>query len=161
MGTVGYLTLSLMEHAWSLLSLIEKIRVEIATCKRTDINPFELFIMRHVGIMFETLQINYNHGIAIVFEFLNFSYTFYWNFLNLFIILTSIGIAFLFERISFRLSNVRGLLVRGYVWAEIRSHHLRVVELLRLVNRHIDELLFVACFNDGYFILSQMMNINT
>jgi gustatory receptor len=159
--TALYLSFSLIEHSLSLLSLGDKVLVEIETCNRTDINPVELFITRHLGYIFDSPSFRYNHAIGFAAEYLNVSYTIYWNFLDLFIILTSIGIAFLFERINTRLQNIRGLLVNVSVWAEIRSHHFQVTELLKHVNSYIDAMLMVACFNDGYFILSQMVNITT
>lgn len=158
-GTAVYLTFSLMEHAWFATNECYKLYIEVKTCNRTVDDPLELYIKRHVGFVLEKIPIRYNHAIGFAFEYLNFSYTFYWNFLDLFIMLLGISIAFLFERINTRLRNFRGLLLSERMWAEIRFHHVQVSELLRLLNGHIDDMLLLSCFNDGYFILSQMLNI--
>jgi hypothetical protein len=160
-ATAVYLTFSLMEHGWFLISDIYKIKIEIETCNLTDVDPVKLFITRHLAFILDNLPFRYNHGLGFTLEYLNFSYTFYWNFLNLFIILASIGIGFLYEQINTRLKHFYGLLVNESVWAEIRLHHVRVTELLRRVNSHCNEMLMVACFNDAYFTLCQMINITT
>lgn len=158
--TIVYITLAIMEHFSSIVSGTYKIHQELIVCnKTTDVDYAELFIMMHVQAVLKRLPYKYNHFIGAFLEYLNFSYTFYWNFLDLFIILLSFGIAYQYEKINWRLEGFRGLFVDENVWAEVRFHQVQVSELAQLVNANIHEMLIVACFNDGYFILSQMTNI--
>lgn len=99
--------------------------------------------------------------IGFALEYLNFSYTFFWNFLDLLIILISIGIAYLFEKINWRLQNIKRLMVDESVWEEIRVHHVQVTELLNFINGVMGAIIIVAYFIDGYFILLQLLNITT
>lgn len=52
-------------------------------------------------------------------------------------------------------------MVSEAIWAEIRCDHNEVSELLKIVNINLSEMIIVACFIDGYFVLSQMINITT
>lgn len=160
--TIVYLTFSLLEHAWFLTSDIYKLVKELDVCNKTNSIEFvEYFISRHLEFVIENLPIRYNHFVGFAIEYLNFSYTFYWNFLDLFIILISIGIAFLFEKLNSRLQSYRGQRVDESVWAEVRFHYVEILELLQLVNENLNVMIFLACFIDGYFVLSQLINITT
>lgn len=158
--TIVYITLAIIEHLWSIASGLYKIHQEVIICKKsTDVDYVKLFVMMHINSVLRRLPYNYNHFMGFFLEYLNFSYTFYWNFLDLFIILTSLGLAHQYETINLRLETFRGLFLDESVWAEIRYQHVQVSELTQFVNSNINEMLIVACFNDGYFILSQMTNI--
>lgn len=159
--TVFYLTLSTIEHFLFLASEIYKLNHELQFCNKTDVDTVEIFINRHLSFVVKVLPFRYNNFVGLFLEYLNFSYTFFWNFLDLFIILISIGIAFLFEKINCRLSELKGLFVNEDVWAEIRCHHAQVCQLLELINASIGEMLMLACCIDGYFILLQLLNITT
>lgn len=84
--TIAYLSLSIFEHACFLASDIYKLHLDIVSCNRTDIDPVELFITRHLGFVIDNLPWRYNHFLGFFLEYLNISYTFYWNFIDLFII---------------------------------------------------------------------------
>lgn len=155
-----YLMLSIFEHLCFLASEVYKLHLEYVNCNRTD-EPVEAFITRHLGFVIDNLPLQYNNFLGFFLEYLNFSYTFYWNFLDLFIIIISIGIGFLFEKINFRLRNNKGLMMSENVWAEIRYHHSKVSEILRTFNENINEMVILACLNDGYFSLCQTINITT
>lgn len=157
--TVAYLTLSTFEHSLYLSTEIHKFLYDVNICKPKDIDMLEVFISRHLGFVVNNLPFKYNIYAGLFIEYLNFSYTFVWNFFDLFIILISIGIAFLFEKINSRVDNFKGLIVNENVWAEIRSHHVQVSELLQHVNDAMGSIFTFSCFVDGYFLLVQLLNI--
>jgi gustatory receptor len=160
-STVLYLFVSTLEHVFYHLSEIYKYVYDVQMCKPEGINLVEAYVFRHLSFIIKHLPFSYNHFIGVGLEYLNFSYTFYWNFLDLFIILISIGMSFLFEKVNWRLQNYKGLLVNQDVWAEIRFHYVKVCELLQICNNKMGAIITIACFIDGYFILVQLLNITT
>lgn len=157
--TTVYLSLSTLEHLLYQAVEIHKHIYDLDSCKPEESNVVKLFIFTHFKPIMDNLPFGYNNFLGIFLSYLNFSYTFFWNFLDLFIILVSLGIAFLFEKINARLNNYRGLIVNENVWAEIRSHHVQVFELLQFVNKSMGIILSLSCFIDGYFMLLQLLNI--
>lgn len=157
--TVVYLTLAMVEHGFFFASEMSQVLIEVEVCDRHGKDLAEIYITKHLKFIIDRLPLNYNHFLGFFLEYLNFSYTLYWNFLDLIIILFSMGIAILYEKINWRLKNLQTLFVNETTWAEIRYHHVQVSELITIVNENINELIILACFNDGYFILSQAINI--
>lgn len=159
--TIVYLSLSIFEHLSFLATDIYKLNLEIVTCNLTDVDRVEMFIKNNFGTVLSNLPWRYNQFLGFFLVYLNFSYTFYWNFLDLFIIIISIGVGYMFEKINSRLHYIIGLTIAESVWEEIRQHHLKVSELLQSINENISEMIILACLSDGYFILCQMINITT
>lgn len=151
----------MLEHVLYQAIEIHKLVYDLEVCKPPDVNFAEVFITRHLKFIIENLPFRYNKLIGFVLEFLNYSYTFFWNFLDLFIILTSFGISFLFEKLNNRLNNLKGLLLNEQRWEEIRFHYVKICELLNSINDKMGEIIAIACFIDGYFILVQLLNITT
>lgn len=157
--TVVYIVFLFLEHTFFLSSEIVNLTYELKACNRTDSNVVEIFITRQLSFVLESVPFGYSYVTKLFFEYLNFSYTFVWNFLDLFIILISMGIAFLYEKANRRLQTCKGLLINEEVWAEIRAHHVKIRELLKLINDSIGEMVVFVCCVDGYFILLQLLNI--
>lgn len=156
---IVYLFSSLLEHALYMSSEIHSMFHDIAACNVSDINYLELFLSRHLPFIVENLPFEYNSAVWLTFEYLNFSYTFFWNFLDLFVILVSCGVIVLFEKMNWRIANFRGLMVNESVWAEIRLHHVQITELLKLTSQLIGPIVVAAYCINGYFILVQLLNI--
>jgi gustatory receptor len=157
--TILYLFSSTLEHVCYQLSQMHELWYAMKMCKQTEINLFETYVGRRFGFIIIYLPFRYNNAVGIMLEYLNFSFTFVWNFLDLFIILISIGISFLFEKLNWRLQNYKGLLVNKNVWADIRLDYVKICELLNFVNIIMGEIVIIACFIDGYFMLVQLLNI--
>lgn len=157
--TILYLLASLLEHLLYFSSETNNLIFALNFCKLTDYNFIELLITKHLNFLFA--NISYNFLLGLFLEYLNVSYTFFWNFLDLFIILASIGLSFLFEKLNSRVQRCQGLIMSDSVWAEIRCHYIKVHELLRYVNSLMGQMFIFGCFVDGYFILLQLLNITT
>lgn len=158
--TVFYFLFITLEHLAYQANTIVRVQYEVDFCNQTGFDRFELYSRDLIGYILKGLNLKFNYPLGILFEYLNFAYTFTWNFCNLFIILASVGIKFLFDTVNRRLGNMQGLFIREAVWAEIRIHYVRVSELLLVVNKRISSLLLVGCFNDTYFMLLQMMRLS-
>lgn len=154
--TAIYISLAFIEHFLYFASVL----VDRADKADNGKNALELFLLENFTSISKRLPIPNSVYLGLVLEYLNFSYTFYWNFLNLFIILISMGLSYLYETIQWRCESFRGLMINDSVWADIRNQHVKVSELTKLFNSHMNEMITIACFNDSYFLLSQMVNIN-
>lgn len=77
------LTSALIEHLLSLASLTRKVIYEIEVCNWTQHNFFRDFVTKHLYFAFSFIE--YNHFYGILAEYLNVSFTFYWSFLDIFI----------------------------------------------------------------------------
>jgi gustatory receptor len=157
----AYFSLAFIEHGFYLVSEITQLNIEIRECNQTDIIFAELYVKKHYKFILDRIPFQYNHFLGFLLQYLNFAYTFYWNFVDIFIILISLGIGILYDKINWRLEGFKRLLVNETLWAETRYNHVQVSELIEIVNKSINELVIVACFSDGYFILSQALNITT
>lgn len=159
--TIVYITLSSLEHGLYLASDYNQISIEVETCNRTDRSFVEVFISQRYSFILNYLPFQYNHFMGFTFEYLSASYNVLYHFVNLLIILISFGLASLYEKINLRLKTLKRLIVADSMWSEIRCHHVQVSELVKIVNRNFNEIIIAASFSDGYFTLSQAINILT
>lgn len=159
--TALYIFLSTLEHVFYQASEIFNQIYAYEVCETLNKNYVQHFIERHLSFIFAHMPFRYNHLIGFLFEYLNYSYTFFWNYVDLFIILISIGIKFLFEKFNWRLQCYRGMVVNETVWADIRFHYVKICELLNYTNNVMGEIIVISCFVDGYFFLVQLLNITT
>lgn len=151
----------LLEHLFYLSAEFYKLGFEINHCNITGVDYVETFITKHLSFVLNNLPIPYNHVLGFIAEYFNFALTFWWNYLDLFIILTSIALSELFERIVYRMECLKTVPLNETIWAEIREHHAEVSDLVIRVNKMFGTAFIIACCNDGYFILIQMLNITT
>ncbi|XP_017020313.1 gustatory receptor for sugar taste 61a [Drosophila kikkawai] len=92
---------------------------------------------------------------------LNFSFTFLWNFMDIFIVITSIGLAQRFQQFSERVLALAGRHVPDALWYDIRRDHIRLCELTSLVDASMSSIVFVSCANNVYVICNQALAIFT
>lgn len=154
-----FLAAATLEHLFYLSSEGYKLYFEFNYCNITDADSLEIFIQRHLSFVLTNIPIPYNNVLGIFAEFFNVSLTFWWNYLDLFIILVSIGLADLFEKISWRMECLKNVPISDILWDELRTHHVEVCELVLVINEIFGFAFMLACCNDGYFILIQMLNI--
>lgn len=159
--TILYLSASLLEHLLYFSSEINNLVYVMHECNIsvTYFRYLEIVISRNLKFVVDILPWSYNRILGISLEYLNISYTFFWDFIDLFIILTSIGISFLYEKLNLRLQQCKGLLMSETFWTKTREQHAQVFDLLRFVNTLMGEVVIFAFFIDGYFLLMQLLNI--
>lgn len=159
--TFVYLGLSFTESGLYIASQVNQLSNLMETCNRTSDDFVKLYISRHFHFIFAFLPFKYNHFLGFLFEYINFLFSFYWNFLDLFIILISLGISALCEKNYHQVKSLKKLLVSDSRWSEIRFHYAKVSELVKIINEHISKIVIVASFSDGYFFYTQAVNITT
>lgn len=102
------LLLAFIEHLLFFTSETKKIihRFNICNIKKSGIEFVEYFIKIHLHDVFNVMQ--YTHLKGAIAEYLNFSLTFYWNYVDLFLMLISIGISTRYQQINDRIKYFRG-----------------------------------------------------
>ncbi|KAH8349791.1 hypothetical protein KR084_006177 [Drosophila pseudotakahashii] len=92
---------------------------------------------------------------------LNGSFTFLWNFMDIFIVITSIGLAQRFQQFADRVAALEGRYVPDAMWYDIRRDHILLCELTSLVDASMSNIVFVSCANNVYVICNQALAIFT
>ncbi|EDV50088.2 gustatory receptor for sugar taste 61a [Drosophila erecta] len=92
---------------------------------------------------------------------INGALTFLWNFLDVFIVMTSIGLAQRFQQFADRVGALEGRQVPEALWYDIRRDHIRLCELASLVESSMSSIVFVSCANNVYVICNQALAIFT
>ena len=104
--SVVLLTLALAEHLIYFSSFLYDRYKQAQMCdlKIGDIAGYIITTqMSHVFT-----EVPFNLITAVLFEYMNISFTFGWNFMDLFIILVSVGIAYRFQQLNERLEYFHG-----------------------------------------------------
>lgn len=153
------MVLALLEHLLSLAVHRVKTNYEVDVCNWTRNSSFiENFISKHLYFIFNFIE--YNHIYGFVAEYFNVSCTFLWSFLDIFIMIVSIGLAYNFELINNRIEYFQGRAMPESVWIEVRRNYSQVCELLQFVDEELEKIIILACWNDAYFIIIQLMHIS-
>ena len=148
-----------VEHSFSLAVSYQRGVYETNVCNWTRGNSFENYVTKHLSFMFNVISYNFITGVLA--EYFNISFTFYWNFLDIFLMVISIGLSNNYELINERIRFYKDLVVQDEVWSEIRSDYNKVSELLKFVDGYLDKMIVLACLNDSYFMLVQLLNMST
>ncbi|XP_055543533.1 uncharacterized protein LOC129729077 [Wyeomyia smithii] len=152
------LLLALVEHLLSIGNNVSNIRREAKICNWTITEPFKYFCLKTYTSAFST--ISYNLPVAIYNEYIVLSMTFAWNFVDLFVVLVSIGLSIRFNQlnryIADRIDQPKP--TSEDYWERIRIHYVSLCELVEMLNRSVSRLVFVSYANDLYFICLQIMN---
>jgi hypothetical protein len=153
-AVVGFFA-AFLEHALFVAAGWKKVAHEIEVCGYED-DIIESFFRKFHGHIFQLIP--YNIFIAAAVEFLNFSLNFVWSFNGFFIVFVSVGISFRFDQINRRAQFYRGRILPESTWCEIRSHYSELCELLHEIDSKIGSLICMACLNDFYFLISNILN---
>ena len=100
------LFLGFIEHLLSVVVRLLSVNHKNNYCNITNTSIVDDFIQEHLSHIF--IVIPYSTFIGILFEYLNFSYTFFWSFIDLFIMICSISISYRFLQINERILLFRG-----------------------------------------------------
>lgn len=98
--------LAFLEHLLSHISFIYDRYKQAQICGWYLGDVLAYYITTHLSHIFEVIP--YNTVFAIWIEFVNSSITVVWNFIDIIIIVFSIGIAFQFRQINYRLQYFKG-----------------------------------------------------
>ncbi|XP_030372204.1 uncharacterized protein LOC115622411 [Scaptodrosophila lebanonensis] len=162
LSAIIIIALSLGEHAFYLISAVLsfKRRIEICSPKHntTAVVSFENYIKQNYDYVFQILP--YSPFIGAYILLVNVTCTFIWNYMDLFIMMISKGIAYRFEQITARISKLElEESVPESTFLEIREHYVNMCELLENVDDHLSGIILLSSMNNLYFVCFQLLNI--
>jgi gustatory receptor len=102
-----------------------------------------------------------------------------WFFADVFIVVVSIGISTRFQQLYLRITNAKHMVsfmerikfflnqINGFqfqlatevFWMEIRNNYIRILDIVEMANTHFSVIIFVACFNNFYFVCFQVVGL--
>lgn len=103
--TVIFLLGALLEHSMFFASALKNFSFKVNKCKANHEDFFKAFTLDHLSHLF--ILYDYRPWLACILEFMNTSFTFYWNFLDLYIMLISLCFAHRFQQINWRVEHFR------------------------------------------------------
>lgn len=109
--TILYLFFALVEHLLSVSTEFQKMLYRMNHCNKTINNHAEYIITNHLSHFFHNVP--YNHFYGITLEYFNVSTTMSWNFLDLFIVVISIGISTRYKQLNNRIKQFKGRVRNG------------------------------------------------
>ncbi|EDW39443.1 GL16976 [Drosophila persimilis] len=153
--------LSLGEHAMyqvsAILSYKRRVNLCSAAANITAVTNFEDYISLNYDYVFQWLP--YSPIIASLILLINGACTFVWNYMDLFIMMVSKGLAYRFEQITARIRKLEHEEVAESTFIEIREHYVKMCELLEYVDSSMSSLILLSCVNNLYFVCYQLLNV--
>ncbi|KAH8240014.1 hypothetical protein KR032_010316 [Drosophila birchii] len=149
-----------VDHALYYISGYVSFSMHIWNCQTNHSHvPFTSYLEKEFSDVLFLLPFNI---FSMCYGFwLNFAFTFLWNFMDIFIVITSIGLAQRFQQFSDRVLGLAGRYVPDALWCDIRRDHIRLCELTSLVDASMSSIVFVSCANNVYVICNQALAIFT
>ncbi|XP_017860803.1 PREDICTED: gustatory receptor for sugar taste 64a [Drosophila arizonae] len=156
------IALSLVEHGLYLSSAIVSYKQRVYYCTEnhnaTMGVSFDDYIKLNYDYVFILLPYTRFFGIYVLV--VNGTCTFIWNYMDLFIMMISRGLAYRFEQISKRICRLEHEdRVPETTFMEIREHYVRMCELLERVDNALSSIILLSCANNLYFVCCQLLNI--
>ncbi|XP_073836399.1 gustatory receptor 64a isoform X2 [Musca autumnalis] len=160
-AAVVIIILSVVEHGLYLASAVTSFKRTQEMCApllnaTADIS-FSNYILRNYDYVFQILPHNMFVGFFILV--VNGLCTFIWNYMDMFIMMVSKGIAYRFEQITARINKLDNKEVPETVFIEIREHYVKLCELLECVDEDLSGIILLSCINNLYFVCYQLLNV--
>ncbi|XP_037906242.1 gustatory receptor for sugar taste 64a-like [Hermetia illucens] len=151
--------LAIFEHIMFQASTIYTFYIRVTQCQVESEDYIRLYYTEHYPHVFSALP--YNHVLAVMIQVLSFTSTFVWNFMDLFIILISIGLTKRFKQLNERL--LRAMEENPNrpeaFFREIRLDFITLYDILGYADKEMSFIILLSCLNNLYFICYQLMNI--
>lgn len=149
---VVVLCMSLIEH---LLGIITTIAMTLI-CPEDPDDAIKSFFLDHLPVLFQAIP--YTGFNAFLGKLANSVNTFMWFYVDLFIMVTAIGLSSMFKIYCDYLANFTGKRTSNVFWDDQRNFYRRIVELIEQIDRIISPITIVSFGNNLYFICLQLMN---
>ncbi|EDW73451.1 uncharacterized protein Dwil_GK17552 [Drosophila willistoni] len=157
------IAMSIGEHALYLTSAIISYTKRRHICALTDnrtssVVTFDAYMEENYSYVFQIVP--YSPFIAVYVLLINGICTFIWNYMDLFIMMISKGLAYRFEQISTRIRKLESeQMIPESTFIEIREHYVKMCEILERVDNVMSSLILLSCVNNLYFVCYQLLNV--
>ncbi|XP_033242684.1 gustatory receptor for sugar taste 64f isoform X1 [Drosophila miranda] len=147
--------LSFAEHLLSMISAIHYARY----CNSTS-DPIKNYFLRTNDEIFYVTS--YSTALALWGKFQNVYSTFIWNYMDMFVMIVSIGLAAKFRQLNNDLRNFKGMHMAPSYWSERRIQYRNICILCDKMDDAISLITMVSFSNNLYFICVQLLrSLNT
>lgn len=156
------LAISGVEHGLVVISNILAIQMKIEKCNMTELANFGRIFIKDTKNHWLLLW-DYHPVQIPLFEYINYSITYCWNFVDIMVMIMSIMVAYRFNQIYDRVISSKGSGMATFMypqkfWKEIRSHYMDVQRILQKINEEIAFFTVLSLGNSIYFICLQFYN---
>ncbi|XP_055326853.1 gustatory receptor for sugar taste 64f-like [Sitodiplosis mosellana] len=137
-----------LEHILNMVSIIME-----ALSKKKD--PLETLFDVQIPLIFTLTKLTWWK--AILSKWFNVVVTFTWSFMDLFVMVVSIGLASQFKQINADLQQMKGKYTSEGFWMLRRIQYRKVVHLVFAVDDAISQIIFVTFANNLFFVCVQIV----
>ncbi|XP_044732177.1 gustatory receptor 5a for trehalose-like [Chrysoperla carnea] len=146
-------SLELMEQADHIFSICNTM-LQIGSCiSESKIQAY--FEIRFIHVFNRT---SFEYWKAILCQLLNITATFVWSFIDAFLIIISMALTELFERVTNKIKIFYLQEVDESIWSNIREDFNKVTILCRLVNKTMSDLILLSFTSNLYSICAQILH---
>ncbi|XP_055550361.1 gustatory receptor for sugar taste 64f-like [Wyeomyia smithii] len=149
--SMGVLTMSLSEH---LLSIIAAVYYT-PNCPEIP-DPLDKFFKTNFIFIFHYFSYNKISGFMV--KFINAISTFVWSYIDLFVVIISIGLSHTFQRINEYLMKHKREKMTEQFWAEQRQNYRNICELVQHVDDTISVITMLSISNNLFYICVSILN---
>ncbi|XP_012159837.1 gustatory receptor for sugar taste 64f [Ceratitis capitata] len=150
MVTVVAMALSLAEHLLNITSHI----IYSNSCPQTNDRIRDFFILTNQHL-FELFP--YSIYLALWGKTQNILCTFIWNYMDVFVMIVSIGLAAKFKQLNDNLYKFKGMRMPEEYWSTRRKQYRNLCELCTRVDAAISVITMISFSNNLYFICVQLL----
>ncbi|EDV97686.1 gustatory receptor for sugar taste 64f [Drosophila grimshawi] len=142
--------LSFAEHLLSIISAISYA----SFCNRTDDPIRNFFLLTNDEIFF---VLDYSLPLALWGKLQNVYSTFIWNYMDIFVMIVSIGLASKFRQLNDNLLQFKGMHMARSYWSERRTQYRNICTLCEKMDDAISLITMISFSNNLYFICVQLL----
>ncbi|EDW79897.2 uncharacterized protein Dwil_GK17771 [Drosophila willistoni] len=142
--------LSFAEHLLSMLSAVNYS----AYCNQSS-DPIENYFLHTNDEIFYVFH--YSNLLAVWGKLQNFYSTFIWNYMDIFVMIISIGLASKFRQLNDNLKKFKGMNMSPSYWSERRIQYRNICMLCDKMDNAISFITMVSFSNNLYFICVQLL----
>lgn len=117
--------------------------------------PVEEFFKANLSQLFNFVP--YSPWIAFVGQLVNVAATFAWNYMDLFVMMISLGLTSRFRQINDDLQRIKGEVMSEDFWAIRRTQYRRLAGLCSLIDDAISPITLLSLSNNLFFISVQLL----
>lgn len=140
-----------VEH---LLSLITDIHTA-NKCQHIPDDPIKNVILLQMQHIFR--YVHYSPILAVIGKYSNVLATFVWTYMDVFVMMISVGLVSRFRQINRNLKENKGRVMPESFWVEHRIYYRNMCDLCETIDREIGHITLVSFSNNLWFICVQLL----
>ncbi|KAG5673136.1 hypothetical protein PVAND_003207 [Polypedilum vanderplanki] len=154
---VTVIILAFFEHLLYLANSAFNIYQDVVKNNLTVDEPLNHFLKSQFGYIY--LDVPFSVPLGVFNEIMNMSFTFGWNYMELFVMMISLGLSTRFKQINERLKNFKEKILSEQQWSKIREDYSSLCNLVAIIDFDLRYLILLSNLNNVYFICFQLLNI--